>query len=86
VNSERSLEAVFSQLCQQVEFMLYKIDIRLPEILFISGQLASGKRTQTKMIQEKYGYDVIVTNEVLREAVKNADEVIIVLFFMFLLN
>jgi cytidylate kinase len=53
--------------------MLYKIDIRVPEILFISGQLASGKRTQTKMIKEKYGYDVIVTNEVLRDAAAKAD-------------
>jgi dephospho-CoA kinase len=58
-----------------VEFLLYKIDIRVPEVLFIAGQLASGKRTQAKMIKDKYGYDVILTNEVLREAGDKADQV-----------
>ncbi len=54
---------------------MYKIDIRVPEVLFIAGQLASGKRTQAKMIKDKYGYDVILTNEVLREAGDKADQV-----------
>jgi hypothetical protein len=37
VNSERSPEAVFKQICEQVDYMLNKKEIRLPEIIFISG-------------------------------------------------
>jgi hypothetical protein len=42
--------------------------------------LASGKRTQAWKIKEKYNYDVLVTNEVLKEASEKGDEVIINLY------
>jgi hypothetical protein len=37
--------------------------------------LASGKRSQAWKIKEKYNYDVLVTNEVLKEASEKGDEV-----------
>jgi len=45
INSERSVEMVFKQICAYVDLLVRNIEVRLPEVIFFSGGVGSGKNT-----------------------------------------
>lgn len=50
-------------------------EVRLPEVLFLSGGIASGKRTQLAMLKEKYGFTTMDCSEVLKKAAETDEKV-----------
>lgn len=50
-------------------------EVRLPEVLFLSGGIASGKRTQLAMLKEKYGFTVMDCSEVLKKAAESDEKI-----------
>lgn len=45
INSERSVDMVFKQVCSYVDLLVQGVEVRLPEVIFFSGGLGSGKAT-----------------------------------------
>jgi dephospho-CoA kinase len=42
--------------------------VRLPEVIFLSGGVGSGKKTALQRIKEKYGFHTIDTSSLLKAA------------------
>lgn len=66
---------VFKQICTYVDLLVKGIEVRLPEVIFVSGGVGSGKNTQRKMIEEKYPFVTINTSELLKKASESNEEI-----------
>jgi UMP-CMP kinase len=75
INSERAVDSVFKQICSYVDNLVQGIEVRLPEVVFFSGGLGSGKATALKQVQEKYPFATIDCSTVLRTAAEQNEDV-----------
>ena len=75
INCQRTPERVFEQLSRYIEQIIIGKEIRLPEVLFFSGGIASGKRTQMAHLKEKYGFCTMDCSEVLRAAAESDEKI-----------
>jgi len=75
INSERSVDMVFTQICSYVDLLIQGIEVRLPEVVFFGGGIGSGKGTARAFVKEKYPFHTIDTTEVLKEAGEKNEEI-----------
>jgi nucleoside-triphosphatase THEP1 len=48
-----------------MELIINGHEIRLPEVIFISGLMTSGKRTQCRNIAKMYNFDIFQIQDIL---------------------
>jgi adenylate kinase family enzyme len=68
INSQRKVENVFKQITAYLDKLVENIEVRLPEVVFFSGPVGSGRATQLKAVKENYEFCTIDTAEVLKKA------------------
>lgn len=68
INSERKVEMVFNQIAAYVDLLVENIEVRLPEVVFVSGSTGSGRKSTTKNIKKDYPFTTISCGEVLAKS------------------
>jgi adenylate kinase family enzyme len=69
------VDSVFKQISAYIDKLVENIEVRLPEVVFFSGAVGSGRATQLKNVGESYDFTTIDVAEVLKKAASEDEHV-----------